>query len=363
MAGQWDQQADCCVLQRLVVPCRHPAFRCPCLSAYEWILDGHFLPTEAVCRWEEGVAFRHGPMRRAHPIALPAVVRRLHDGRWLLPRQRCASRRQAQQVGLGASLVIAVHHVPRRLTALPLSLSLATSTSLRVTWMSFSTPSLRRDLSPWPLTPRTRYACVLLLLVRFPPSPHHHAHILSPPLPSPTLPQGFSFYSEGVYYDEACGNTPDDLDHAVLAVGYGTENGQDYWLIKNSWSMYYGDQGYVKMSRKDNNCGARLQGRRRRAGPAPNGAHVTRLSQCLTSTPTFSPRRCCHGRPPAHPGVNMNRRRPVSQCLLARCTDAAGQAPASRPTPCPCPVFIRRPFPSLLPPLPTFLFSSPPITP
>jgi C1A family cysteine protease len=58
-----------------------------------------------------------------------------------------------------------------------------------------------------------------------------------------------------VYYDEACGNTPDDLDHAVLAVGYGSDKGSDYWLIKNSWSSLYGDNGYVKMSRKNNNCG------------------------------------------------------------------------------------------------------------
>nr|XP_054772774.1 crustapain-like [Lytechinus pictus] len=66
----------------------------------------------------------------------------------------------------------------------------------------------------------------------------------------------FSFYSYGTYYDNACGNTTDDLDHAVLAVGYGTDsNGQDYWLIKNSWSTHWGNNGYVTISMKDNNCG------------------------------------------------------------------------------------------------------------
>ncbi|XP_076276388.1 C1 family peptidase 26-29-p isoform X3 [Lasioglossum baleicum] len=65
----------------------------------------------------------------------------------------------------------------------------------------------------------------------------------------------FSFYSHGVYYDAACGNKEESLDHAVLAVGYGKLDGKDYWLIKNSWSNYWGNDGYILMSPKDNNCG------------------------------------------------------------------------------------------------------------
>jgi len=67
--------------------------------------------------------------------------------------------------------------------------------------------------------------------------------------------EGFSFYSSGVYYDDQCKNGVNNLDHTVLAVGYGTDNGQDYWIIKNSWSTHWGDQGYIKMSRLNNNCG------------------------------------------------------------------------------------------------------------
>ncbi|KAG6457108.1 hypothetical protein O3G_MSEX010113 [Manduca sexta] len=67
--------------------------------------------------------------------------------------------------------------------------------------------------------------------------------------------KSFSFYSNGVYYEEKCKNKIYELDHAVLAVGYGILNGQKYWLIKNSWSNLWGNDGYVLMSMKNNNCG------------------------------------------------------------------------------------------------------------
>ena len=62
----------------------------------------------------------------------------------------------------------------------------------------------------------------------------------------------FQTYKSGILDSADCGT---QLDHAVLAVGWGTESGQDYWLVKNSWASTWGDNGYIKMAITANDAG------------------------------------------------------------------------------------------------------------
>ena len=55
----------------------------------------------------------------------------------------------------------------------------------------------------------------------------------------------FQRYTSGILNSRACGT---DTDHAVTAVGYGTEGEKEYYIVRNSWGASWGEQGYIRMA-------------------------------------------------------------------------------------------------------------------
>lgn len=104
-----------------------------------------------------------------------------------------------------------------------------TPTPRGCSWASRVTPSLPARL---PMT--TLPACV--------------------PAPLPAVYEDFLTYTSGVYQ---CTSSSGQYlgGHAVAVIGYGTENGQDYWLVRNSWNNGWGDNGLFKIARGIDTCG------------------------------------------------------------------------------------------------------------
>lgn len=67
----------------------------------------------------------------------------------------------------------------------------------------------------------------------------------------------FQLYKSGIFDSSSCGTT---LDHGVALVGYGSEDGTDYYILRNSWNTTWGDEGYMKIAAVDGEgiCGVQM---------------------------------------------------------------------------------------------------------
>jgi len=64
----------------------------------------------------------------------------------------------------------------------------------------------------------------------------------------------WQLYRGGIANPRSCSSS--SLNHAVLLVGYGEENGEKYWIIRNSWGEWWGEDGYMRIKRDASNvCG------------------------------------------------------------------------------------------------------------
>lgn len=91
-------------------------------------------------------------------------------------------------------------------------------------------------------------------------------------------------YESGVFTGE-CGT---NLDHGVVVVGYGSENGVDYWLVRNSWGAGWGEDGYFKMERnlrrsRAGKCGIAMEA----SYPVKNGLNSAVSDSAYESTEVY----------------------------------------------------------------------------
>ena len=66
-----------------------------------------------------------------------------------------------------------------------------------------------------------------------------------------SLCSSLRFYKGGIFDDDSCGKV--GINHSVLIIGYGTELDNEYWIIKNSLGLQWGEKGFarIKMMTKD----------------------------------------------------------------------------------------------------------------
>lgn len=63
---------------------------------------------------------------------------------------------------------------------------------------------------------------------------------------------GFTEFGDGLVDGKTCND--DGYLHSVVIIGSGRQDGEEYWLIRNSWSQFWAENGHFKLSKKATNC-------------------------------------------------------------------------------------------------------------
>ncbi|PKI75305.1 hypothetical protein CRG98_004345 [Punica granatum] len=100
--------------------------------------------------------------------------------------------------------------------------------------------------------------------------------------------RAFQLHQSGVFTG-MCGT---ELDHGVVVVGYGSENGVDYWIVKNSWGPRWGESGYIRLERnirfETGKCGIAMEP----SYPVKLGANPPNPGPSPPSPPVQPPTKC-----------------------------------------------------------------------
>jgi cathepsin C len=90
-----------------------------------------------------------------------------------------------------------------------------------------------------------------------------------------TVPWSFSYYRSGIFSEKTLKKNSGKLnkttlldknlswssvDHSILLVGYGEENGVKYWIGMNTWGENWGENGFFKILRGENDCNIETMG-------------------------------------------------------------------------------------------------------